>query len=149
MLIVLILFSIPLYLFWLWLFSKRIIFYRNRVLISLFTTLITLFTLGYGFIVFLYGNQEEEVKLKFSSTKWFEEKNTRFLMADDIIHSKLLLRKDTIHIKEILGEPNHRTESSFVYHLGMSGKISMIFHKLEIKYEHNQVNEIKHIETPE
>ncbi len=59
----------------------------------------------------------------FNKSQWLTDKEGRFQMASAIIESKMLIDKDTIQIKQILGEPTWGGDTTHVwtYDMGFGG----------------------------
>lgn len=88
-----------------------------------------------------------EPSQEFNQTKWLAAKSERFSMGDDIVTSKLLLDKDSIQVKELLGEPNMKnsTTNSWIYDMGTGGGgLGFLIHHLSVTFEKNKVAKVDH-----
>lgn len=92
--------------------------------------------------------------IKFDKLQWLANKEERFLMADSIISSRMLIGKDTSQVKEILGEPTFGSDSTWQsnrvntwsYAMGIGGFIGFTFHDLIITFEKENVVAVEHQE---
>ena len=90
----------------------------------------------------------------FDQSQWQTDKVGRFQMAGDIIKSKMLIGRDTNQVKQLLGDPTWRSDStyqeelknSWFYDMGMgAGGLGVVFHTLSMKFDNNKkVVAIKH-----
>ena len=67
-------------------------------------------------------------------------------MIDDLIDSRVLIDKDSIQVKELLGKPNYKNtnENVWTYGAGTGGGFGFVDHFLEIYYKKNKVQKIEH-----
>ena len=75
-----------------------------------------------------------------------EKRLHRYEMIDDLIHSRVLIDKDSIQVKELLGRPNYKNtnENVWTYEAGTGGGFGFVDHFLEIYYKKNKVQKIEH-----
>ncbi|GAB1356992.1 hypothetical protein MASR1M29_11600 [Cloacibacterium normanense] len=75
-----------------------------------------------------------------------EKRFHRYEMIDDLIDSRVLIDKDSIQVKELLGKPNYKNtnENVWTYEAGTGGGFGFVDHFLEIYYKKNKVQKIKH-----
>jgi len=78
-----------------------------------------------------------------------DKRLSRFEMIDDLIEIKILIKKDTLEIKQILGEPNWRDEekNKWIYEAGTGASFGFIDHYLDIYYnESHKAVKLEHRE---
>ena len=70
-----------------------------------------------------------------------EKRLHRYEMIDDLIDSRVLIDKDSIQVKELLGKPNYKNtnENVWTYEAGTGGGFGFVDHFLEIYYKKNKV----------
>lgn len=75
-----------------------------------------------------------------------EKRLHRYEMIDDLIDSRVLIDKDSIQVKELLGKPNYKNtnENVWTYEAGTGGGFGFVYHFLEIYYKKNKVQKIEH-----
>jgi hypothetical protein len=75
-----------------------------------------------------------------------EKRLHRYEMIDDLIDSRVLIDKDSIQVKELLGKPNYKNtnENIWTYEAGTGGGFGFVDHFLEIYYKKNKVQKIEH-----
>ncbi|MFN8362871.1 MAG: hypothetical protein U0T85_04400 [Cloacibacterium normanense] len=75
-----------------------------------------------------------------------EKRLHRYEMIDDLIDSRVLIDKDSIQVKELLGKPNYKNtnENVWTYEAGTGGGFGFVDHFLEIYYKKNKVQKIEH-----
>ena len=63
-----------------------------------------------------------------------EKRLHRYEMIDDLIDSRVLIDKDSIQVKELLGKPNYKNtnENVWTYEAGTGGGFGFVDHFLEI-----------------
>jgi hypothetical protein len=92
----------------------------------------------------------------FDKSQWLTDREGRFQMAGDIIKSKMLIGKDTNQIKQLLGDPTWRNDTtyqaelknSWFYDMGMGGGgLGFMFHNLIVKFDKNKVVVVEHGKT--
>lgn len=68
-------------------------------------------------------------------------------MANSIIDSKILIRKDTNQVKQILGKPTLQNDftKEWIYDMGMGGGgLGFLFHNLIFKFNSYRVTAVLH-----
>ena len=67
-------------------------------------------------------------------------------MIDDLIDSRVLIDKDSIQVKELLGKPNYKNtnENVWTYEAGTGGGFGFVDHFLKIYYKKNKVQKIEY-----
>ena len=75
-----------------------------------------------------------------------EKRLHRYEMIDDLSDSRVLIDKDSIQVKELLGKPNYKNtnENVWTYEAGTGGGFGFVDHFLEIYYKKNKVQKIEH-----
>lgn len=75
-----------------------------------------------------------------------EKRLHRYEMIDDLINSKVLINKDSIQVKELIGEPNYRNkkEGVWTYEAGTGGGFGFLDHFLEIYFKKSKVQKLQH-----
>lgn len=145
---ILLLIAIPTFLFWKWLFKKYIKANQTRKLATYLATLIATPIIYVGLIaLFIFGISYEPDK-KFNKSQWLANKEERYLMANDIIEEKMLLGKDTNQVKQIVGTPNWKdnTTQQWTYDMGTgTGGLGFLFHNLIVTFNNNKVTAVKHV----
>lgn len=127
-------------------FLKNRIKSKNyRILTGIFLSCfiaVILYTLSVGAII--YSLSKEEYR-EFETDQWIlvgEDMNkrlSRFEMIDDLIKSEILIKKDSLAIKKILGEPSFRDQynNKWTYEAGTGGGFGFVDHYLDIYYNKN------------
>lgn len=128
-------------------FKKRIKNKNYRILVcislSCFTGIILYVVLVSAIIYDLTTEKHRE----FQKEGWIlvgediNKRLSRFEMVDDLIESKILIKKDSLEVKQILGEPNWRDKENnkWTYEAGTGGGFGFVDHYLDIYY--NESNE--------
>jgi hypothetical protein len=90
----------------------------------------------------------------FDRSVWGTDREGRFQMAGDIIKSGMLNNKDSNQVKQLLGDPNLRSDTtyqarlrnSWFYYMGMGGGgLGFVFHTLLVKFDsNNHVEAVEH-----
>lgn len=115
--------------------------YRILVCISLSCFIgIILYTVLVG--AFIYALTKEKHR-EFERERWIlvgediNKRLSRFEMIDDLIDSKFLIKKDSLQVRQILGEPDWRDEKNYkwTYEAGTGGGIGFVDHYLDIYYD--------------
>ncbi len=142
--------AIPTFFFFKWLFKKFIKQSNTRKIVTWLTTIILVPIVYVGFISLFFIVLFHVPNRDFDRSKWFADKQNRFQMANNIIDSKMLIRKDTNQMKQLLGNPAFRIDSlkEWKYDMGMGGGgLGFLFHTLVIKFEKNRVTSVQHQEV--
>lgn len=152
--VILTLIAIPTFFFWKWLLKKFIRTDRIRQITTWAATVIVTPIVYAGLIMLLIFVITYTPSKDFEKSQWLKDKEGRFEMAKDIINSKLLMDKDTIQVKQILGEPTWGSDTnwrlnkinSWTYNMGMGGGgLGFMFHHLVIKFEKQKVIAVEHV----
>ena len=87
-----------------------------------------------------------ETERKFNNEDWFNKIDSRFEMGDDIVKKKILIGKDSLDVKKILGEPNWRQEpkKEWIYDMSTGGGLGFQFHNLILQFNENKVISVFH-----
>ena len=130
--------GIPMYFFWRWLI-RRFIKDDNKSKVATWIVTLTTTPVIYSglFCLFIFWMSYTPGK-DFDKQEWLTNREGRFVMAGDIIKSKMLIGKDTVQVKQILGEPGWRGDSArlWTYHMGWGGGfIVSLYHHLNIKLD--------------
>ena len=133
-----------------WLLKNLITSNRTRKFTGLTIAIIATPVIYLGLIRLLMFWITHTPSQSFDKTKWLTEKEDRFLMADDIIDSKMLINKDTNQVKQILGDPTWRSDTikTWSYDMGFGGGgLGFLFHNLNVKLDNEgKVISIRHVE---
>ena len=146
---ILLIIAIPTFFFWKWVLKKFIKVDRTRKIATWTATLIGTLIIYVGLIMlFMFGMTYTPSK-DFDKPEWILDKEGRFQMAGDIINSKMLIDKDTIQVKQILGDPTWGMDTTHVwtYDMGFGGGgLGFLFHHLNLKLDSNsKVVAVEHI----
>jgi hypothetical protein len=142
----LLIFAIPTYFFWKWLYGKLIINpVRKRLAIWLSTIIITPLLYG-GAIMLLIFYMCYYPKNDFDRKEWFANKQVRYRMSGSIIKSKMLVGKTKEQVRAILGEQEHVSNSDkWYYDLGLLPGFAMDSDHLYILFKNDKVVDAKQI----
>jgi len=153
---ILLIIAIPTFFFWRWLLKKYIKVDRIRKIATWSATLIGTPIIYVGLIMlFMFGISYTPSK-DFDKSQWLTDKEGRFQMAGDIIKSRMLIGKDTNQIKQLLGDPTWRSDTtyqaelrnSWFFDMGMGGGgLGFMFHNLIVKFDKHKVVDVKHGKT--
>jgi hypothetical protein len=148
--------AIPVFFTCKWLLKKWIKKERTRKIATWVATLVVTPIIYTGLIVLLIYWISYTPSKDFTQQEWLTNKEERYQMADDIIESKLLIGKDTNHVKLILGDTywsdNYwRPDSinTWTYDMGIGGGLGFMFNHLYIKFEEDKVISVEHIKIPD
>lgn len=139
--------AIPIFFFWRWLLKKIIKADRIRIIATWLTTLILTPLIYVALIGLFFSILIHEPSKDFDKSQWFADKEERYQMADDIINNKMLNGKDTTQLKQIIGDPTSRGDSTqkWTYDLGMGGGgLGFMFHYLIISFDKDRVVSVEH-----
>ena len=117
------------------------------IISSMFGIIFYVFSVA-GLIYFLTKEKSRD----FDKKDWIllnediEKRLHRYEMIDDLIDSRVLIDKDSIQVKELLGKPNYKNtnENVWTYEAGTGGGFGFVDHFLEIYYKKNKVQKIEH-----
>lgn len=116
-------------------------YYRIFIGISLSCFIgIILYVLSVSIIIYALTKENHR---KFERENWIlvgedmDKRLSRFEMINDLIESKILIKQDTLEIKQILGEPNWRDKekNKWIYEAGTGGGFGFVDHYLDIYYD--------------
>lgn len=146
---ILLIIAIPTFFFWRWLLKKYIKVDRTRKIATWSATLIGTPIIYVGLIMlFMFGMTYTPSK-DFDKSQWLSDKEGRFQMAGDIIESKMLIGKDTTHVKQTLGEPTWGGDTTKVWSYDMGfggGGLGFLFHHLNLKLDNGgKVTSVEHV----
>lgn len=85
---------------------------------------------------------------KFTKLTWDTEISKRWMMREDIVNKKILIGKDSLEIKTLIGEPSTKdsTAKKWIYDLGSEkAGLGLVFYYMDVKYENGRVKEVKSI----
>jgi hypothetical protein len=125
-----------------WAFSKNRIKPVYRRIIGAVAILLPIAL--YGLIFFTITHEPSG---NFSKEKWNAKKTERWQMAGSLVKSKILMDKDSLQIKNILGPPDQRKDSlgQWYYDMGAGGGgLGFRFHSLLIIYRDGRVFKVEH-----
>lgn len=128
--------------------EKRIENERRRIFNSILGAVLISPVLYFLFFVGLMLIMTIEGSRNFTREDWLsatEEENSKYQMADDLIETKLLLNKDSLEVKDIIGKTQSRDKNTWKYYLGFGGGFGFVDHELEITYINSKVVNVKHI----
>jgi len=148
MYIYLIILTFPTFLFLNWVLKKYIKNQKNRKISTIIGTIILTPILFYGIIYLFLSYIFYEPQYKFDKEKWFNEKNERFEMRDDIVNSKILMKKTKKEVLAVIGEPTKGdTTDIWSYSLGMGGGgVLFQFNDLVVTFKNDTVRKVEKIE---
>jgi len=122
---------------------------RKRVLIALVAAVGTAPAVCGGLIILFIFYLTYSPSTGFDCEAWQRDRQRRFQMANDIIGSKMLIGKDSLAVKQLLGEPTWRDSSnqSFTYDMGWGGGgLGFLSHKLKVAFHNGRVAKAEHEE---
>jgi hypothetical protein len=150
---ILLIIAIPIFFFWRWLLKKYIKSDKTRKIATWSATLIATLVIYVGLIMFFMFGITYTPSKDFDKSQWLSDKEGRFKMAKDIISSKMLIGKDTNQVKELLGAPTWRSDTTFqaelmdswFFDMGVGGGgLGFMFHNLIVKFDKNKVRAVEH-----
>ena len=101
---------------------------------------------------FIYAFTTEKHR-EFERERWIlvgediNKRLSRFEMIDDLIDSKFLIKKDSLQVRQILGEPDWRDKENnkWTYEAGTGGGFGFVDHYLDIYYDaDNKATKLEH-----
>lgn len=120
--------------------------YKNKTLVSIIAAGILGPILYLVVIVVFFSILFYEPKYNFDKTKWEKYKTKRYRMVESLIDQKLLHSKDSLKVKELLGNPDFRNNDLWTYDVGHGGGgLGFMWHHLNITFLENEVAYVKHI----
>lgn len=134
--------AIIIYTVWLKFFGKHVRNKNYRTLLGLFLSVSIALILYAIFVVGTIYYMTKEKHREFETKEWIligEDMNkrlSRFQMVDDLIDRKILIEKDSLALKKILGEPTWRQEkdNKWIYEAGTGGGFGFVDHYLDIYF---------------
>jgi len=152
---ILTLIAVPTFFFCRWLFRKFKMSDKARKVAAWITTLILTPAIYIGLVLLLLFGLSYTPSIDFDRSQWLADREGRFQMATDIIKTKMLIKKDTIEVKGLLGEPTWGTDSTWksdaistwTYDMGFGGGngIAGLMHNLVITFDKGHVVTVKHV----
>ena len=123
-----------------------------RIFIGLIISIMFVIIFYVFYVVVLIYFLTKEKSRDFDKKDWIllnediEKRLHRYEMIDDLIDSRVLIDKDSIQVKELLGKPNYKNtnENVWTYEAGTGGGFGFVDHFLEIYYKKNKVQKIEH-----
>ncbi|UMQ40050.1 hypothetical protein MKS83_11630 [Chryseobacterium sp. Y16C] len=99
-------------------------------------------------IYFLFREKSREFERKnwVLSGEDMEKRLSRYEMIDDLIDERLLDGKDSLQVKEIIGNPDVRNKenNSWEYDSGTGGGLGFVDHYLEVYFKNGKVYKVIH-----
>jgi len=123
--IIILVLSIPAFLFWRWVFRKSAS-KVNRVLLALLLTVITspilygLIIIGWVTVSSYYPNR------RFNAKAWFADSDSRYEYTHDLIDRKLLIGKTRRQVEQLLGKNSDTSQIELYYYIGFRPEITGI-----------------------
>ncbi|MGI4804796.1 MAG: hypothetical protein ACRYFL_08510 [Janthinobacterium lividum] len=142
--------AVPTFFFFKWVFKKIIKHEHTRKIATWLTTLLLVPVIYEVAIAMFFMALFYEPKRDFDSTKSITSKVDRYQMANSIIDSKILIRKDTNQVKQISGKPTLQDDfiKEWIYDMGMGGGgLGFLFHNLIFKFNSYRVTAVLHQEV--
>jgi len=142
--------AVPLFLVFKWLSKSFIKKDRIQILAPWIATIILAPIIYVGLVYIFFSSLFNEPNRDFDRTNWLNNKTTRFQMAKHIIESRMLIKKDTVQIKQMLGDPSWKNDSLFSWRYDMGqggGGLGFLFHYLNINLDSShKVVSVSHTE---
>ena len=114
---------------------------------AVWIVVVTLTLISIIFFGFIYNTGKS-----FTKRDWLKDKDGRHYMATDLIRSKILIGKDSNEVKQLLGHPFSRSDSTYqpgfrndwFYEMG-GGSFGLGFglHILIVKFDNTRVVSVK------
>jgi len=99
-------------------------------------------------IYFLFREKSREFERKnwILSGEDMEKRLSRYEMIDDLIDERLLDGKDSLQVKEIIGNPDvrNRENNSWEYDSGTGSGLGFVDHYLEVHFKNGKVFKVIH-----
>lgn len=123
---------------------------KRRFLLSLIVTIILtpiiyfLVIIGFVYLIHIERNREFDQNIWKESEA--ESKVEKYEMIDNLVESELIINKDSVEVKRILGEPEYKNYKSnyWQYYAGMGKGFGFVEHLLIIKFRNNKVFQVEH-----
>jgi len=118
---------------------------NKKLKIAVLSFLLAIVAYGCYYRIFIYSITYEKTE-KFSKEKWNTEVNERWKMKDDIINSKLLIGKDSLTVKNLLGKPTTKDSLNnlWAYQMGQGSQgFGVVFYTLKINYVNGLVSAVE------
>jgi phosphate/sulfate permease len=120
----------------------------KSILLAVFVAPVIYFLLVFILILSTTGERSRD----FDSVTWQANSKTEsgtdnYEMVDDLINSRLLIDKDSLEVKEILGSPElkDKEQKFWQYYAGTSTGFGFTDHQLVVKFANNKVIMLEHI----
>ncbi len=124
---------------------------KRKFLISGITAAILSPLIYFAFVSFLIFTMSIERSRDFDENLWkttseAEGEFGKYEMIDDLIESDLLINKDSLEVKKILGMPEYRDKEKnfWQYYAGMSNGFGFVDHHLIVNFKHGKVSKLEH-----
>jgi hypothetical protein len=138
---ILLLLGILTFFFWRWLLKKFIKADRTRKLATWTVTIVSTPLIYAGLIILWVLSMSYHPDHHFDKEKWFNDKEKRYELSEDIIDSEMLIGKTKTEVQQLLGnEDNTKGSNSWSYYLGFRpGFFTMDPDVLDIEFKHGKV----------
>jgi hypothetical protein len=126
-------------------FSKIIKASKSKKIASWITTIILSPIIYYAFVEVIFLFLFYEPSYDFTQKRWFDNKELRYQLKDDIVESKILHGKTKIDVINTIGKPDHGdTTELWNYDLGSScAGFGWQFNYLKIRFENDKVTNVE------
>lgn len=120
---------------------------KKKFLISGIIAVVLTPLIYFAFVIYIIYALTTEKRREFHREEWIlvgediNKRLSRFEMIDDLIDSKILVKKDSLEVIKILGAPDSRDKENnkWTYEAGTGGGFGFVDHYLDIYY--NKDNE--------
>ena len=124
----------------------------KKIIYSIIIALIAAPIFYFLFVASLMYFMSREVSKKFDMVLWNNSINivdgdfAKYEMVDDLIESQILLNKDSLSIKKVLGQPDSKNidGSKWTYDAGTGGGYGFVDHYLDIYFHKSQAVKLEH-----
>jgi hypothetical protein len=118
---------------------------RLKKLASWITTIILSPIIYYAIVEVIFLFLFYEPSYDFTQKRWFDNKELRYQLKDDLVESKILLDKTKIDIINTIGKPDHGdTTDLWNFDLGSScAGFGWQFNYLRISFQNDKVNNVQ------
>ncbi|KQT21817.1 hypothetical protein ASG31_00270 [Chryseobacterium sp. Leaf404] len=118
---------------------------KRKFLISGIATAILSPLIYFAFVICIIYSLTTEKRREFHREDWIlvgediNKRLSRFEMVDDLIDSKIVVKKDSLEVIKILGAPDSRDKENnkWTYEAGTGGGFGFVDHYLDIYYDEN------------